>query len=133
MNKRIFLTVFVLIMLCLTARAAKKYDEERGNDKTHIDAARQISALDGVDGAAVLSKDGRVLVGITHLSEADAEYINAKANEILKNIFPKAVEFSIFSGDKNAASVVELSLCLETDMKKKLLVQRFDFLMEQQG
>lgn len=131
MNKRIFFTVFILIMLCLTARAAKKYDEERGNDKTHIDAARQISALDGVDGAAVLSKDGCVLAGITHLPEADAEYINEKANVILRKTFPKAVKFSVFSGDENAVSVVELSLCLETDMKKKLLVQRFDFLMKQ--
>lgn len=133
MKKRIFLTIFVFIMLCLTVQAAKKYDEERGNDKVHIAAARQISALDGVDGAAVLSREGRVLAGVTLLTDADGEYINEKAGEILKKAFPKAEEFSLFTGDANARKVVELSLCLDTDMKKKLLKQRFDFLMEQEG
>ncbi len=131
MNKKIFVTIFILIILCVSARAARKYDVERGNDKKHIDAARQISVIEGVESAAVLSCDGRVLAGIRLLSEVDGEEIFASAEAVLKNTFPKAKEFSIFTDDENARKVVELSLCLETNMKKKLLLQRFDFLMEQ--
>ncbi len=131
MKIRIFLTIFVFIMLCTTARAARKYDVERGNDKKHINAARQISALEGVDTAAVLSYDGRVLVGITLISEADKGYVCGWAEEMLKSSFPRAKKLRIFTDDENARNVVELSLCLETDMKKKLLMQRFDFLIGQ--
>ena len=45
MNKKFFVIVFVLIILCVSAQAARRYDIERGNDKKHLDAARQISEL----------------------------------------------------------------------------------------
>jgi len=131
MNKKFFVIVFVLIILCVSAQAARRYDIERGNDKKHLDAARQISAIEGVNSAAVLSHQGRVLAGITLLPEADNEYIREWSKEMLKSTFPKTKEFTVFIGGQNALNVVELSLCIDTDMKKKLLLQRFDFLMEQ--
>ena len=131
MKKRIFLTVLICVMLCLTVRAARRYDIERGNDKKHLEAARQISAIEGVNSAAVLSHKGRVLVGITLLPESDKSFVGEWVDTILKTTFPKAGDFVVFIEDKNAKSVVELSFCIDTDMNKKLLKQRFDFLMEQ--
>lgn len=129
MQKRIFLTVFIFITLCLTVQGAKWYDEERGNDKAHIDVARQISSLEGVDSAAVISREGSVLAGIILLNDADEGYVGQWAEEMLKTTFPQAKEFKVFMGDENASDVVELSFCVETDINKKLLMKRFDFLM----
>ena len=36
-----------------------------------------------------------------------------------------------FTGDENARNVAELSFCIDTDINKKLLKRRFDFLIEQ--
>lgn len=131
MNKKFFVIVFVLIILCVSAQAARRYDIERGNDKKHLDAARQISAIEGVNSAAVLSHQGRVLAGITLLPESDKFFVGEWVDTILKTTFPKAGDFVVFIEDQNAKSVVELSFCIDTDMNKKLLKQRFDFLMEQ--
>lgn len=131
MQKKVFLPFFILIVLCISACAANWYDQERGNDKAHIDVARQISSLEGVDSAAVISRDGYVLAGIVLIPEADGEYVGGWAEELLKTTFPKAKEIRVFMGDKNALDVVELSFCMDTDIKEDMLIQRFDFLMKQ--
>ena len=92
MQKKVFLPIFILIAVCVSAGAVKWYGEERGNDKAHIDVARQISALEGVDSAAVISRDGYVLAGVILLSEADEEYVGGWTGELLKSTFPKAKE-----------------------------------------
>ncbi len=129
--KKIFLIFFIVVMLCLTVQAARWQNAERGNDKAHIDAARHISAIEGVKWAAVLSCDGRVLAGITLLPGADKGYVGEWAEEFLKTDFADAKKIRIFTGDENARNVAELSFCIDTDMNKKLLKQRFDFLVEQ--
>ncbi len=131
MNKKNFVIVFVLIILCLSVQAAKWQNAERGNDKAHIDAARHISSIEGVKWAAVLSCDGRVLAGITLLPGADKGYVGEWAEEFLKTDFADAKKIRIFTGDENARDVAELSFCIETDMNRKLLKKRFDFLVEQ--
>lgn len=129
MKKRFFLPIFILIAVCVSVGAAKWYDEERGNDRAHINVARQISSLEGVDSAAVISRDGRVLAGIILLPDADEKYVGKWTEELLKTTFPKAKEIKVFMGDKNARDVVELSFCMESDIKEDMLIQRFDFLM----
>lgn len=129
--RKIFLIFFISVMLCLTVQAARWQNAERGNDKTHIDAARQISAIEGVEWAAVLSCEGRVLAGITLLPGADKEYVGEWAEEFLKTDFADAKKIRIFTGDENARNVAELSFCIDADMNKKLLKRRFDFLIEQ--
>lgn len=130
MNKRKFLPIFVLLALCISVGAAKWYDEERGNDKAHISVARQISALEGVDSAAVISRDGRVLAGIILMPDADEGYIGGWAEEMLKTTFPKAKEIRVFMGDKNARDVVELSFCMDSSVEEDMLIKRFDFLLK---
>ncbi len=130
MKKKIFLPVFILIAVCFSVVAAKQYISERGNDQAHINVARQISSLEGVESAAVISRGGRVLSGIMLFPDADDAYVGDWAGEMLKATFPKAKEIRVFMGDKNAASVVELSFCMDTDIKEDMLMQRFDFLMK---
>lgn len=128
MQKKGFLPFFILIVLCISVGASKLNNEERGNDQAHINVAKQISSLAGVNSAAVISRDGYVLAGIVLSPDADKEYVGAWTEDLLKCTFPKAKDIKAFMGDKNARDVVELSFCMESSIKQDMLIQRFEFL-----
>jgi len=106
---------------------AKAANYERYNDDTHIKAARKISELEGVIESAVISCDGKILVGIRVFDNAENSQIQSSASYILEKFFRQDNEIHIETGNDNAKKIIELSLYLETDMNKKVLRQRFDF------
>ncbi len=120
-----FALVTFLIQNVLAMGSALK---ERGNDELHISVAKGISALDGVRDAAVLSHNGKTIVGIRTEDGIRTEAITLYAEKVLKKTFINNRNFKIFVGDEAAQSVVELSFYLDTDMDRQVLEKRFDFL-----
>lgn len=128
--KKIYFCLFfaLLVFLIQNVLARGNALKERGNDELHISVAKGISALEGVRDAAVLSHNGKTIVGIRTEEGTRAEAIALYTEKVLKKSFVNSGDIKIFVGDETAQKIVELSFYLDTDMDRQVLEKRFDFL-----
>ncbi|MBQ9757413.1 MAG: hypothetical protein IJW15_03225 [Clostridia bacterium] len=105
-------------------------DYERGNDRVHLDAAREISSFEGVLDAAVISYEGKGMAGIRTEENCDKEEILLFAESVLRMAFGENEVYYISVDDETAEKIIELSLYLDTDMDKRILEQRTRFLLQ---
>ena len=89
----------------------------------------ELSALDGVWEAAVLSKGEYVLVGVRCVKEAK-EDVFEKSIELTEIYFPNQIR-EIGVEDNLAFNVTELAYFMQTDMDEKTIANRFWFLAKE--
>ncbi len=136
MIKKFILKMFVVTLAffaaCFIVGNSKGNNNvyEKGNDNSHIEAAREISAFEGVMDAAVISYEGKTMAGVSIDENCDKEEIILFAESVLKRVLGEGVEYYVSVGDETAEKIIELSLYLDTDLDKNVLEQRTRFLLE---
>ncbi|MBQ7959951.1 MAG: hypothetical protein IJ285_01900 [Clostridia bacterium] len=131
MDKKIFvLLVMAFSVLVQSVYGVKELIRESGNDAAHIEVAKELNRIEGVAEAAVISCEKKILVGITVFENADIKNVGSVAREIVAKRFSKIRKCRINIGNSDAMNVIELSGFIETELDKKMLKKRFEFLVE---
>ncbi len=127
-RKTFFLIITACVLVLQSVSASRRMAEQRGNDLTHIQAAQEIDNIVGVEAASVITRNDCVLVGITLFKGADKKDVGNRAKQIVLKNFSASENCKIFVGNKKAEDVIELSLYIDSDMDKKILEKRFDYI-----
>ena len=129
---KILVVTLTIFAVCFVAGNSKAKDEvyEKGNDNSHIEAAREISAFEGVMDAAVISYEGKTMAGVSIDESCDKGEIMLFVESVLKRTLGRDEEYYISVGDETAEKIIELSLYLDTDLDKSVLEQRTRFLLK---
>ncbi|MBR2453261.1 MAG: hypothetical protein IKB32_04375 [Clostridia bacterium] len=132
MMKKSILVVLIVFVVCFGVGKSKANNKvyEKGNDNSHIEAAREISAFEGVMDAAVISYEGRTMAGVSIDESCDKGEIMLFVESVLKRTLGRDEEYYISVGDETAEKIIELSLYLDTDLDKSVLEQRTRFLLK---
>ena len=106
-----------------TSRTSEKF-----NSGKNLNAARQISIIDGVQEAAVLSRNGNIIAGIIIKNgETGNEQLN-KIENILRQTFGKNASIKIALNSEKAYDVIELSYYISSNISSRKLIRRFNYL-----
>ena len=123
-----FIYSFLLIVLLAVWMTAFGENTvfERSNHKKCIETARRIGENQSVVNAAVLKRQGAVIMGIT-AEDAGAE-LPSLAEGIARQMFPGAKEVYAQVNSKLAEDIIELSYYVDSGMNEDIQKGRFDFL-----
>lgn len=129
---KMLVVVLVLSAVCFIVGNSKVNNNayEKGNDNSHIEAAREISAFEGVMDAAVISYEGKTMAGVSIDENCDREEIMLFAESVLKRFLGENEAYYVSVGDETAEKIIELSLYLDTDLDEEVLRQRTRFLIQ---
>lgn len=136
--KKIFFIIFILILAFILLNFVNKTqlvsNQDDGtiynyaNDNDCNSAANRIAAaFQNINSIAVLKKNTSLLCGIELNGQNNIPEDEIK--EILYDIFPDTKELRLEINSKTADDILELSYLGNSDIKKKYLSLRFDFLM----
>lgn len=125
----------LIIFTAVLMTATSIYSEtatERYNSEQNLAAVREISKIDGVCETAVLSRGKKVLSGIRidarTQNTANYELVYNDALRVLYTSFPKAKKIILEIETDKALDIIELSYCIDSNIKKGVLVKRFNYL-----
>ena len=108
--------------------AETNHASEKFNSGKNLNAARQISIIEGVQEAAVLSRNGNVIAGvIIKNGETGNEQLN-KIENILRQTFGKNASIKIALNSEKAYDVIELSYYISSNISNRKLIRRFNYL-----
>lgn len=130
--KKNFLFIFIIFALItyLSQNSTANKIEEFSNDAQCLSAVKRIcGSLPKVNTAAVLSKNKSILCGV----ETDNKENISKDDvyRILKDIFPSAKEIRLEINTKRAEDIMELSYFGASNLNKKYISLRFNFLISE--
>ncbi len=128
---KMFIVALVFFAACFVVGNSKANNNayEKGNDNSHIEAAREISAFEGVIDAAVISYEGKTMAGVSIDENCDKGEVLLFAESLLKRTLGEDEVYYVSVGDETAEKIIELGLYLDTDMDRKILEQRTRFLL----
>lgn len=130
--KKNFLFIFIIFALItyLSQNSTANKIEGFSNDAQCLSAVKRIcGSLPKVNTAAVLSKNKSILCGV----ETDNKENISKDDvyRILRDIFPSAKEIRLEINTKRAEDIMELSYFGASNLNKKYISLRFNFLISE--
>ncbi len=134
MTKKLMLTMFVAGCVFLNGCSTPDKiirGKARGNERENVRAVQNISKLGTVKTVAVLCRKDVVIAGIRLSDRTQGTETCRRTLEILKEQFPTSHTFIVGADELWAENVIELSLCAEGGMDKKVLEKRFGFLVNE--
>lgn len=118
--------VFLLLQLLIYGEMGT----ERYNNEKNLHVVRKISKLEGVCEVAVLNRGKGVLVGIRLDEETKYDMIYNETMRIISDEFPKSKKVMLEIETDKALDIIELSYYIGTDIKNRVLTQRFNQLLD---
>ncbi len=124
-----FLTVICVLLLSVLIIYGEN-GTERYNDERNMQTVRSISKLEGVSEVALLSRNKTVLAGILIDKKEMAEAIYNEAFTMVSEKFPDAKKIVLEIDSDKALDIIELSYYIGGDLKDRILVKRFNYLIQ---
>lgn len=133
MKKIVFaITVLLCSILCGCGTYERfEKDRARGNDINNVEAAKEISNIEGVSTVSVLSQGKTVLAGIRIVGGNNGKKVCDCTVKLLKKWFPEADVYIVGANEPWAEDIIELNLYAESGMDRKILKKRFEFLVNE--
>ena len=108
--------------------AETSHASEKFNSGKNLNAARQISTIEGVQEAAVLSRNGKVIAGVIIKNCEIGKEQLGKIENILKKTFGKNASIKIALNNEKAYDIIELSYYINSNISNRKLIRRFNYL-----
>lgn len=135
--KNTLLCSVLIALIAYSVRYSGSADEKAGNksgsvscnDEASLNAALSIADLGHVDEAAVLNRGKCVIVGILPDGTETRDELCMAAREIIMREFPRAKKVIVAVDDDTALDVIELAYYIDTELDRRTLVKRFNYLI----
>ena len=128
MRKNFF--ILFVAFICVFELVRADIINEKFNNEESLYAVRKIAQIKGVCEAAVICRGNKAIAGVRLDMPVDESKVYSRALTAVKTSLPRAKHIVVEVETDKAYDIIELSYCIDTDMKKSVLKRRFNYLFQ---